>query len=144
MQKIKLKSFTISGIKTRTNNKNEMNPNTSKIAALWQEFYQDEIPKKLDLSGVYGVYYNYESDVNGNFDVMAGCKGENSEYENISIKKGEYLVFSKKGTMPQAVIDTWMEIWNYFNSNPKEKRAYNTDFEKYVSADEVEVYIGIE
>ncbi len=144
MQKIKLESFIISGIKTRTNNKNEMKPESSKIASLWQDFYQNEIPKKLNSNESYGVYYNYESDVNGDFDVLAGCKSENSEYENISIKEGDYLIFKKSGIMPQAVIDAWMEIWNYFNSNPKERRAYKTDFEKYISQNEVEVYIGIE
>ncbi|MBS9782496.1 MAG: effector binding domain-containing protein [Arcobacter sp.] len=144
MQKIKLESFTISGIKTRTNNKNEMNPNTSKIATLWQEFYQDEVAKKLNSSEIYGVYYNYESDVNGDFDVMAGCKGANNEYENISIEEGKYLVFKKSGTMPQAVIDVWSEIWEYFSSKSKEIRTYKYDFEKYASANEVEIYIGIE
>ncbi len=143
MQRVKLDSFKVSGVKTRTNNKNEMKPEDSKIALLWNNFYQNKLPEKLNSNEIYGVYYNYESDVNGNFDVLAGLKVDNKDFESINIEKGEYLVFSKKGTMPQAVIDTWSEVWNYFNSNPKEKRAYKTDFEKYISDNEVEVYIGI-
>lgn len=145
MEKVKVESFNISGIKVRTNNASEMDTNTSKIAKLWGEFCTIDLAKdKMDSGEVYGVYFSYESDMNGDFDVLAGIKNDFDEkYENIVIEAGEYLVFKAKGEMPKIVIDTWMEVWNYFNSNPKEQRVYKTDFEKYTAMDEVEVYIGI-
>ncbi|HFU75179.1 MAG TPA: AraC family transcriptional regulator, partial [Arcobacter sp.] len=63
---------TIYGITTRTKNLDEMNPQTAKIGSIWQKF--DETVD-VDYKGgerVYGVYYNYESDANGKFDVLAG------------------------------------------------------------------------
>lgn len=55
----------IYGISTRTKNANEMNPQTVKIGTIWKKF--DNIID-VDYKGgerVYGVYYNYESDTNG-------------------------------------------------------------------------------
>lgn len=130
-----------------TNNQNEINPQTSKIAKLWEsfysgDFYNQEENRKID-SLVYGVYSDYESDYKGDFRVTTAVE-LNKEVENcIIINNQKYLVFSKKGELPQAVIDLWMEIWKYFEENDKYIRAYTIDFEKYLSTDEVEVYIAI-
>lgn len=145
MEKVQVKSFNVSGLKTRTNNKIEMNSETSKIAKLWDNFYSNDIlSKKKDSDNIFGVYFNYESDMNGDFDVLAGINSDvDIKYENIAIQSGEYLVFKNKGEMPKIVIDTWIDIWNYFNSNLKIQRAYKTDFEKYLNSSEIEIYIGI-
>jgi len=46
--------------------------------------------------------------------------------------------------MPQAIIDVWGQVWAYFEDpSIDEKRAYETDFELYISADEAEIYIGV-
>lgn len=148
MKKAYIESFLVSGIKTRTNNKNEQNPKTSKIANLWKNFYQNEISTQIqsnqEVAPIYGVYANYESDVNGEFDVLAGVKSPRvfSKFENIMIEQGNFLIFQKNGAMPEAVIQCWQEIWNYFETS-SEKRAYKTDFEKYTNQNSVEIYISI-
>ncbi|MCT7527003.1 GyrI-like domain-containing protein [Aliarcobacter cryaerophilus] len=143
MEKIVLESFYISGIKVRTNNKNEITSN-AKIAPLWNEFFKQDILKEASSDEIYGAYFNYESDFKGDFDVMAGVKiNDSDKYERLKIQSGEYLVFKAKGEMPQTVIDTWSKIWDYFSLNSKYKRRYGTDFEKYISQDEIEIYIGI-
>jgi predicted transcriptional regulator YdeE len=145
MEKVKVESFNVTGLKIRTSNSAEMDPNTAKIAKLWGDFCAIDIAQgNMESGEVYGVYSSYASDMNGEFDVLAGLKHDKDErYENVTIESGEYLVFRAKGEMPKAVIDTWMEVWNYFNKDDAEQRAYKTDFEKYVAMDEVEVYIGI-
>lgn len=147
MKKVKIDSFLISGIKTRTNNQNEQNPDTSKIAKLWEEFYAQNIPNQITdkKSFIYGIYSSYESDVNGSFDVLAGVavSKKSDNFENVRILQGEYLVFAKSGTMPNAVIEAWQDVWSYFE-NSKEQRAYTTDFEKYINQDTVEIYISIQ
>lgn len=143
MKKVKVESFTISGIKTRTNNKNETQVESSKIAPLWEDFFKKEIPKRLNSHEIYGVYYNYENDARGEFDVLAGVKIDDGNFEKIVIEEGDYPVFCSKGQMPQIVIDTWGKVWSYFDVNPKEQRAYRADFEKYIGEDEIEIYIGI-
>lgn len=140
------------GITTRTTNANEMTPETAKIAPLWQQFQEKFCHQMDDTTQVYGVYHNYESDVNGEFDVTA-CIADLSDSQTesisaqttmVSIPAGNYLVFSQQGEIPQAVIDAWMQVWHYFNAKDcSYTRKYDTDFEKYIGMDTVEVYIAI-
>lgn len=148
MEKVQINNFIVSGIKTRTNNKNEQDIKTSKIGKLWEEFYEKKVIKNISNKKadgiIYEVYSSYESDYQGDFDITIGTevtKG-NENLENIHIEKGEYLVFKAKGDIPKVVIDTWVDIWNFFKTS-KIKRAYTTDFEKYISNEEVEIYIAI-
>ena len=147
MQKVKLENKTIIGLKARTKNEDEMNPEVAKIGALWQNFFKNIMPTLGETPPpLYGVYTNYESDAYGEFDVLVGAK-EVEKFEgraSVVLEEGTYLCFKAKGELPQAVIDTWGEIWNYFaDEKCQAKRVYKTDFEKYISQDEAEIYIGI-
>ncbi|DAB34202.1 MAG TPA: transcriptional regulator [Sulfurospirillum sp. UBA12182] len=151
MRVVKIEEKMIYGISTRTKNEDEMNPQTAKIGAVWQKF---DGTVDVDYKGgerVYGVYYNYESDANGEFDVLAGYETSNEKLESIKIETGKYLVFNKiykennDNSRVQAVIETWGEIWEYFsNENSQYKRAYKTDFEYYKNQNEIEIYISIQ
>lgn len=141
---------TIYGIATRTKNIDEMNPQTAKIGAVWQKF---DSTVDVDYKGgerVYGIYYNYASDANGEFDVLAGCETSHEKLESVKIEKGKYLVFNKAyeensdHSRVQAFIETWGQIWEYFsNENAQYKRSYKTDFEYYKNQSEIEIYISI-
>ena len=140
----------IYGISTRTKNSNEMNPKTAKIGAIWQKFDSTVEVNYKDGERVYGVYYNYESDANGEFDVLAGYETPDDKLDKVTIKKGKYLVFDKTfeqtddNTRIEAIIETWGRIWEYFsNENSQHKRAYKTDFEYYKGQNEIEIYISI-
>ena len=141
----------IYGISTRTKNSNEMNPETAKIGAIWQKFDTTVEVNYKDGERVYGIYYNFESDANGEFDVLAGYETSNDKLDKATIEKGKYLVFNKTfeetddNTRIQAIIATWGKIWEYFsNENSQYKRIYKTDFEYYKSQNEIEIYISIE
>lgn len=148
MNVVQVKNKTITGLKTRTKNEDEMNPNKQKIAPLWQDFFENIMPTLGETPPpLYGVYANYESDAYGEFDVLVGAENVESieGRERITLEEGSYLCFKAKGELPQAVIETWGEIWAYFSDeNCQEKRAYKTDFEKYIGQDEAEIYIGVE
>ena len=148
MQKVKLENRTIIGLKARTKNEDEMNPKVAKIGALWQNFFENIMPILGETPPpLYGVYSNYESDAYGEFDVLVGAESVEltDNREKVVLKEGTYLCFESKGEMPQAVIETWGEIWAYFSDeNCKEKRAYGTDFEFYLKQNEAEIYIGVE
>ena len=140
----------IYGIKTRTKNVNEMNPQTAKIGTIWQKFDSTVEVNYKDGQRVYGVYYNFESDANGEFDVLAGYETSNDKLDTVTIQKGRYLVFNKTfeqiddATRIQAVIETWGKVWEYFsNEDSQYKRVYKTDFEYYKSQNEIEIYISI-
>ena len=140
----------IYGISTRTKNSNEMNPETAKIGAVWQKFDSTVEVNYKDGERVYGVYYNFESDANGEFDVLAGYETSNDKLDTVKIEKGKYLVFNKifeqtdDNTRIQAIIETWGKIWEYFsNEDSQYKRIYKTDFEYYKGMNEIEIYISI-
>ncbi|WP_319380858.1 effector binding domain-containing protein [Thiomicrorhabdus sp.] len=136
------------GMKLRTNNADEMDPAKAGIGGLWQAFYDRAGSVLPSGAAVYGVYFNYESDMNGDFDV-AVCADASSALqfagaEPIAIREGEYAVFRAKGEMPQTVINLWVEIWEYFQSGKSPYlRAYTTDFERYFGDDEVEICIAV-
>ena len=146
IQKIELQTKTVTGLQIRTKNADEMNPETQKIAPLWGRFYSELLPTLSEGATVYGVYHNYASDAQGEFDVLVGADTleETVEMKSVALQAGKYLMFPVKGELPQAIIDTWMQIWAYFDDHSiDERRAYETDFELYKSADEVEIYIGV-
>ena len=144
MEKIELKSKKIYGLTIRTNNKKEMNPQTAQIGALWGKYFEKVLPSLPTNSKGYGVYSNYESDAFGNFDVMAGAEVENENLATVTLQEGMYLCCKAEGKLPQAVIETWGKIWDYFaDKNCFERRAFKTDFEVYLSESEAEIYIGV-
>ncbi|XKO54781.1 effector binding domain-containing protein [Lysinibacillus fusiformis] len=153
---IKREAFQIIGISTKTSNANELTAQ-AKIPQLWQDFYEKNIVdqlSKLDNQNVYGLYSDYETDVNGNYAITIGVEASkmndaSPEWVIKTIPAAKYLVFtSHKGKMPEIVIQTWQEIWAWF-ANSKVKRTYTGDFELYdercanPQEAQVEVYIAI-
>ncbi len=147
MKTINVAAKKIKGMSIRTTNAYEMNPDTAKIGNLHQRF--DDVVSVDYKNGarVYGVYYDYESDANGEFSVLSGAdhiESSSQELEEITLPAGDYLVFEAEGEIPQAVIDCWVQIWKYFSSdNPSHQRAYTTDYEHYKNPNEVDVYIAL-
>jgi len=146
IKKIEIQAKTIKGLQVRTTNSDEMNPDTQKIAPLWGRVFHEILPTLSKDAMVYGVYDNYESDAHDTYDLLVGADvmEMTDEMRTVDIKEGKYLVFPVKGELPQAIIDTWQQIWAYFDDpSIDERRAYETDFEKYLSEDEVEIVIGV-
>ena len=146
MKKVQVEKQSVRGLKIRTKNSDEMNQKTQKIGPLWGTFQDNIYPKIERHATIYSVYSNYESDMKGEFDVLLGADIMPFALANetVEIQEGEYLVFEVTGDLPQGIIETWGKIWEYFSDiNTKEKRAYQTDFERYTFNDEVHIYIGI-
>jgi predicted transcriptional regulator YdeE len=139
-------SFKVQGLQVRTTNAAEQIPATAKIGALWQKYFCS--PSEAT-AGVFGVYSGYESDWTGAFDVTAGSEINAgsaliADRATVQVEAGQYLVFHAKGAMPQAVIEAWGRVWQYFAVPRTDwQRCYVTDFEQYLSADEVAVCIGV-
>lgn len=136
------------GLSTRTNNRAEMSADSAKIGSLWQAFFESSQLTAMLNSPMYGVYYDYESDMNGEFAVLVGkaidAPVEANHFTSLDLEAGKYLKFTGQGDMPQCVIDLWGQVWGYFSANDcPHQRRYQTDFEVYLSATEVEIYIGI-
>ncbi|CRY54169.1 MULTISPECIES: GyrI-like domain-containing protein [Yersinia] len=144
-----IKCFCVAGLCVRTKNINEFNSKSARIPGLWTQFYSEGVAERITTrlpdSPIFGVYSAYESDATGFYDLTIGVSVDkpNSDFENIAIEAGEYLVFEAKGVMPDAIIHTWSNIWSYFEKHPKISRSFLTDFEAYKSPEEAHIYIGI-
>ncbi len=141
-------SFAVTGLSTHSKNADEQNPLTAKIGPLCGQFFVSGLFQPGPNSpNVVGVYDRYESDWNDAFDVTAGIKAASSTLpgmKTVQVQAGEYLVFTSKGVMPQAVIAAWMQVWQHFSAPRTDvQRLYATDFEEYLAPDKVEVCIGV-
>ncbi|MDO8412575.1 MAG: GyrI-like domain-containing protein [Gallionellaceae bacterium] len=148
MKIIRLDEKQITGISIRTTNAREMNPATSKIGGLHQQFDEKVSVDYKSGARVYGVYYYYESDYSGEFSVLAGTdqigQAPIDNLESVTIASGTYLLFEATGEVPQIVIETWSTIWNYFSKEDAPyQRAYTTDFEFYKNKNEIEICIAV-
>jgi len=138
------KAIRVYGLKVRTKNENEINADKAQIGPMWQKFFTEIAPVMKEGSHTYGVYCNYESDASGEFDVWACTDQEIDSLESTVLETGKFKVFKGEGEMPQAVIETWQRIWNYFlEAECPDTRAYSCDYEVYESQNEVSIYIGI-
>ena len=144
--RVTLNEKIIAGIAIRTNNEKAKDD----ISKLWNEFFSNNIVSKIndrkEDSFIYGIYDEYESDMNGNYNVTAGVEisRKNIKNNNVTkIKKGKYLLFEEEGTLPDVIIQTWQYIWNYFKEHKDIKRKYSSDFEVYENDKGIKIYIGI-
>lgn len=148
-----IQEFYIIGISIRTTNENGQS--AKDIEAIWEKFWgekiQEQIPNKVN-DNIYAVYTDYETDFNGAYTTIIGLPVSSLEnipkgFVGITIEKAEYQKFVSKGKMPEAVVNTWMEIWG--NNDLNRVRAYKADFtihgKKYYDGDnaEVETFISV-
>jgi len=142
-----VKNLMLQGIGVRTNNENEKNEETQKIAPLWAKYDEENIfsktLNKVNNTSFYGIYTNYESDVNGDYDAIVAVEVTKAKNNAIVIENKKYLVFKKEGELPEVAFELWTEIWEYFKNNSEYERAYSIDFEKYSKEDEIEIFISI-
>lgn len=136
------------GFSTRTTNEQEIKPEGGKISSLWQRFHSEIPVENHNYQQVYGVYYDYESDANGEFNVLAGYAPQNDNSvdgrEKVSLPAGKYLVFEAEGEMPQVIMQCWSQVWEYFSAeSPTFERSYLCDFEFYQDSTSVAIHIGV-
>lgn len=136
------------GIACRTSNDNAMVDIPLHWARFFSENIADQIPNKAT-DEVVALYCDYESDHNHPYTLIIGCKTNDlSEVpeglEARTIPSSQYAQFQAKGTFPESLINTWINIWQ--TDLP---RTYTGDFEVYGEAftgpeRQVDVFIAIE
>jgi predicted transcriptional regulator YdeE len=149
---LKTESFKIIGIQTETTNQD--GKAAADLANLWARFFAENVPNQIQnkiSNDIYSIYTDYESDFTGKYKTVIGLKVNSLD----NIPEGfigrefageSFIKFVAKGEMPNAVVETWQEIW----SNDKSlNRKYTYDFEVYGEKSqnglnsEVEIYIAI-
>jgi predicted transcriptional regulator YdeE len=129
---VTLTEFQIIGIAVRTTNQNGKSQND--IGALWGKFMSENIFEKIpdkQSADIYCVYTDYESDFNGAYTTILGCKVNSlanipEGFIGKNIPTTEYRLYISKGKIPDAVVVTWMHIWQ-----SGVKRKYQADFDVY-------------
>ncbi|MBA3660933.1 MAG: GyrI-like domain-containing protein [Gammaproteobacteria bacterium] len=146
------------GLTARTNNKNEMNPKTSKIGELAGRFWglnlAEQILNRKNPGVTFSVYTEYDSDEHSDYTYFIG--EEVSSFENprelqqLTISAAQYHKFTTpSGQMPAVVSDAWQQIWKMSASDFGGERAYVADFEVYDERASdpantiLDIYIGI-
>jgi predicted transcriptional regulator YdeE len=149
---VEVRAFTVAGITVRTRNADESDGDRAKLPAHWGRFFKDRVAERVDdripESPIFGVYSRYESDRHGLYDLTAGVGVASSashapRVDYVDVHGGRYLVFEAHGPLPDAVIDGWKAVWNWFDASTEYKRAYTTDFEAYRGPDDVAIHIAV-
>lgn len=123
-------SKTIHGLKIRTNNQ-QLNP----IIDLWSR-----VPDMKLKGAIYAVYFNYESDFTGDYDLLVGNEAANFE-DTILLSDGNYLEIPVKTASPADVGEAWQKIWRDAKIN--QVRTYQTDFEYYAEDGSIKIFLSI-
>lgn len=150
-----IESFKIIGIATETTNEN--GKSAEDLGKLWEKFYSenisDNIPNGVKVNDeIYSIYTDYETDYKGKYTSIIGLKVESLDsipdgLIGREFKGGKFQKFVAKGQMPNAVIETWKEIWEI---DSELNRKYTADFEVYGDKSQngedskVEIYIAVE
>lgn len=147
------------GLITRTNNKNEMNPETAKIGAMVGQFFgrnvMGGVSNRNNPGVTFAVYTDYESDEHGEYTYFIGEAVSSFDNVPVELKKltipaARYQKFTTpSGKMPDVVIDAWQQIWKMTPDDLEGQRAYQADFEIYdqramdPANTSLDIYIGI-
>lgn len=151
VQTTTIEGFQVIGISVRTINANGQA--MQDIEALWTRWWTEKIQEQIPnatSTDIYALYTDYESDYTGAYTMIIGLPVSSLEeipegFVSLTVAKDEYKKYLSKGKMPDAIMNTWMEIWQSTNLN----RAYRVDFtihgEKYFAGDqaEVETFISV-
>lgn len=145
------KGFKIIGICVETSNKEGDASNA--IGALWGQFISEnlleKIPNQLD-SDILCIYTDYASNHTGRYTCLLGMKVSSLETIPAGLvgrefEGGDFHHFLAKGSLPEAIVDTWKSIWN---QDKTLNRKYDYDYEVYDDRSrlgeesEVDIYIG--
>jgi predicted transcriptional regulator YdeE len=147
------------GLTVRTNNKNEINPNTSKIGELagrfWSQNIANQIPNRKNPGVTVSVYTEYDSNEHDDYTYFIGEEVDSfetvpPELQKLMIPAAKYQKFTTpSGRMPEVVINAWQQIWKMTSDDFGGNRTYIADFEIYdqrainpVNAS-LDIYIGI-
>ncbi len=151
--------FQVIGIAASTSNAKEASPDAI-IGKQWRRFMSEDlinkIPNRVDQT-IYAVYTDYTSDSNGQYTVILGAKVRPIPNPTIpdgmvikTVPPGRYAVFtSDRGPVVKIVVDTWKQIWAYYQSPQNGQRAYQADFEVYdqraanPNNAQVDIYVGL-
>ena len=145
-----LKEFDVIGITVRTINQHGRSKKD--ISELWQKFFRDDIIEQIpnkESNDIYCIYTDYETDFNGPYTTLLGCKVSRLEYIpqgliGKTIPESKFQLYKSTGKVPDCVLATWRLIWQ-----SDIDRKYLADFDVYTNKlqdpdnAEVKTYVSV-
>ena len=115
-------ALTLCGLSIRTNNQQEMHPDTAKIGPLFQRFMQanvaEHIPQRQAPGTLYAAYSDFSQQDQGDYHYWIGELTQathienNSELQLLTLPAGPYQrITTATGPLPDIVIQAWQRIW---------------------------------
>ena len=131
---MKTMDLKIIGIAIRTVNKEGQS--AQDIGKLWEQFYSENLLEKIPnqiSQHIYSIYTDYKSDFTDEYTTIIGLQVSSldiipSGLIGRQFPAETFEVFTAQGQMPQAVMNTWLDIWQRDNEL---QRKYTYDFEFY-------------
>lgn len=143
----------IFGIRERTSQEVEYDPEMAVVGRLWKEFFEqghiNRIPKQMQLDKMFRIHTNFESDESGTFDLVVGKSVHESAIlphylVRHEIPKATYLRFRIKDDDADSIPEAWQAVEQYFSEHPDLKRRFDTDFEMHQADKKTDIYISVE
>jgi predicted transcriptional regulator YdeE len=120
------------------------NSNFESIKKHWEKFYQtdfSEIDSDKASDDIIAVYTDYQGDHTAPYTLIIGYEvnKETRAAQNLTEIEitGCHHSYKVTGQMPDALIQQWQKIW----SSPDGDRAYNADYDRYISANEATIHV---
>ena len=150
----------IVGIKTRTNNRLEINSLEGKIFPIVKQYFHQNvaarIPNRTHPGTTFCIYTDYESDHQGDYSYFIGEEVDSfddvpADLETLIVPAQKYIKFTNgPGSMPDVVRKPWQQIWQMAPAELGGIRSYIADFEIYDERSRdhqniiLDIYIGIQ
>lgn len=150
-QVVQVAETLVMGVEVRTTRQQERHPATAEIPKLWNWFLAEQIwqdiPEPIEPMVLYGVYTDYAIQPFGSYSLILAraVSSIDNPPENmvgVTIPSGGYLRFQTTDRSPQALQQTWQQIWQYFSTQTRYHRAFTTDFERY-DDQQVSLYVAL-
>jgi predicted transcriptional regulator YdeE len=138
------------GYVVRTTNADEMDPARAKLPAVWQRAGAPgafaHVPGRVD-ENLYAVLTDFESDHHGAFTQIVGTGVRTvprlpEGMVAVRVPAGQAMKIEVRGPMPQALTDTWQQVWKHTESGGAPARAFTTDLEVH-HPEGVDLYIAV-
>lgn len=121
----------------RTNNFNDPEI-IDRVTDLWDK----ALEKLSDHEGsVFGVYHNYESNYQGDYDLSIAISTDHPKNDAITLGN-HYREFKVTMNQPSSIVEAWKSIWQ-MEDNGELNRQYDADYEEYRTNGTVSIFISV-
>ncbi|MEV0619129.1 GyrI-like domain-containing protein [Nonomuraea sp. NPDC050404] len=138
------------GFAVRTTNADEMDPARARLPGLWRRAGAPgafaHVPGRVD-ENLYAVINDYESDHHGAYTQVVGTGVRTvprlpEGMVAVRVPAGQVLQVEVRGQMPQALAESWQQVWKHTESGGTPARAFTTDLEVHHPGG-VDLYIAV-